>query len=72
MPSPSLTELYAFILHAKASCYVGGGVNSPSCRPNSHDLQFTDGDWTYMTVISAARISSAGRSSGTRAPRAGR
>lgn len=48
MPIPSLPELYAFILHAKASCYVGGGVNSPSCRPNSHDLQFTDGDWTYI------------------------
>jgi hypothetical protein len=48
MTDPSLQDLQAFIVRAKASSYVGGGVNCPACRPMSHDLQFVEGDWFYL------------------------
>ena len=48
MDNLSLTGLYAFSVRAKAATYVGGGAKIPSCRPASHDLQFADGDWTYL------------------------
>ena len=48
MSDLSLSELHTFIVRAKAATYVGGGATIPSCRPASHDLQFTDGDWTYL------------------------
>ena len=41
-------ELHSFIVRAKAATYVGGGAKIPSCRHASHDLQFVDGDWTYL------------------------
>lgn len=43
-----LSDLHAFIVRAKAATYVGGGAKSPACRPASHDLQFVDGDWSYL------------------------
>ena len=43
-----LEQLEAFIVKAKAGTYVGGGVESPACRPGSHDLQFRDGDFAYL------------------------
>jgi hypothetical protein len=43
-----LAELHSFIVRAKAASYVGGGANIQSCRHASHDLQFVDGDWTYL------------------------
>jgi len=46
--SLSATELHAFILRAKAATYVGGGAKISACRPASHDLQFVDGDWSYL------------------------
>jgi hypothetical protein len=48
MSNLSPTELHSFIVRAKAATYVGGGAKIPSCRPASHDLQFVDGDWTYL------------------------
>ena len=48
MSSPSATELQSFIVRAKAATYVGGGVKIASCRPGSHDLQFVDGEWSYL------------------------
>ena len=48
MGNLSLTELHAFIVHAKAATYVGGGEKIQSCRPGSHDLKFVDGNWTYL------------------------
>jgi hypothetical protein len=48
MSNLSLTELHSFIVRAKASTYVGGGGKIPACRTASHDLQFVDGDWTYL------------------------
>jgi len=44
----SLTELHSFIVRAKAATYVGGGAKVSPCRPASHDLQFADGDWSYL------------------------
>ena len=48
MSNPSFTDLHTFIVCAKAATYVGGGVKIASCRPASHDLQFTDGEWSYL------------------------
>ena len=45
---PAPDQLHAFIVRAKAATYVGGGQRSPSCRPGSHDLAFTEGDWSYL------------------------
>lgn len=44
----SLEQLNAFIVHAKAATYVGGGARSLSYRPGSHDLQFHEGDFSYL------------------------
>jgi len=41
-------ELAAFIVRAKAATYVGGGEHADPCRPGSHDLRFSDGDWAYL------------------------
>jgi hypothetical protein len=43
-----LSELHAFIVRAKAATYVGGGAKVPACRPASHDLQYAQGDWSYL------------------------
>ena len=48
MSNLSPTELHSFIVRAKAATYVGGGDKIPSCRTASHDLQFVDGDWSYL------------------------
>src|SRR5512146_1382205 len=48
MPDWTLDQLCTFIVRAKAVTYVGGGQHSPSCRPGSHDLQFHEGDWSYL------------------------
>lgn len=42
------SNLNAFIIKAKAATYVGSGKESPSCRPASHDLQFSDGPFLYL------------------------
>lgn len=41
-------SLHDFIVRAKAATYVGDGQHVPSCRPSSHDLKFTGGDWDYL------------------------
>jgi hypothetical protein len=41
-------ELEAFIVRAKAVTYVGGGEESLSYRPGSHDLQFHEGPFSYL------------------------
>jgi len=40
--------LERFVIAAKAATYVSGGATVRSSRPGSHDLSFTDGDWTYL------------------------
>lgn len=44
----SLEQLTAFIVRAKAATYVGGGAKGASSRPGSHDLQFREGDFSYL------------------------
>jgi hypothetical protein len=41
-------QLNDFIVRAKAVTYVGSGVESASCRPSSHDLEFQEGDFRYL------------------------
>jgi hypothetical protein len=48
MDNKFLASLNAFIVHAKSVSYVGDGQPAPSCRPGSHDLKFSEGDWTYL------------------------
>jgi len=48
MSSLSLSALHTFIIRAKAATYVGGGEKIAACRTASHDLQFLDGDWSYL------------------------
>lgn len=40
--------LEAFIVRAKARTYVGGGAPRSSSRPDSHDIAYEDGDWSYL------------------------
>jgi hypothetical protein len=43
-----LKDLNRFIVKAKSVSYVGDGKPVPACRPGSHDLAFSDGDWSYL------------------------
>ena len=43
-----LDQLHAFIVRAKAATYVGEGAKATSSRLASHDLQFSDDDWSYL------------------------
>lgn len=47
MTPDQLKDLSDFIVRAKAATYVGGGTPAPPCRLGSHDLQFSDGEWSY-------------------------
>ena len=48
MDSEFPKNLNAFIVRAKAATYVGDGQHASSCRPGSHDLKFSEGDWSYL------------------------
>ncbi len=48
MDKDFLQNLNTFIVKAKAATYVGSGQPSPSWRRGSHDLEFKDGDWSYL------------------------
>jgi Domain of unknown function (DUF5680) len=43
----SIEELQAFIVQAKLACYVGSGAPTNPSRMDSHDLEFSLGDWGY-------------------------
>jgi hypothetical protein len=43
-----LEQLEDFIIRAKAATYAGNGEFTRSCRTGSHDLQFADGEWSYL------------------------
>ena len=47
MQNVDISELTAFIVRAKGHTYVGGGEHTASSRSGSHDLRFTEGDWSY-------------------------
>jgi Domain of unknown function (DUF5680) len=40
--------LEAFVVSAKAACYVGGGRTSRASRAGSHDLRHVVGPWSYL------------------------
>jgi len=42
-----IVALDRFIVLAKRQTYVGDSVKAEPSRPGSHDLTFTDGDWSY-------------------------
>ncbi len=48
MENFSLDLLHAFIVKAKAATYIGSGALAPSHRPGSHDLEFSEGDFSYL------------------------
>jgi len=37
-----------FLIKAKKATYAGKGAETASSRPNSHDLQYTEGDLKYI------------------------
>ena len=43
-----LKKLQEFIISAKSTTYVGGGKPTAPCRPGSHDLSYSDGDYFYL------------------------
>ncbi|MDR3470874.1 MAG: DUF5680 domain-containing protein [Devosia sp.] len=43
-----LPELNATIVRAKTATYVGGGRNVTSSRQGSHDLSWSEGEWSYL------------------------
>ena len=43
-----LQELHDFIVRAKSATYVGDGKPVEACRPKSHDLAFSEGDFSYL------------------------
>jgi hypothetical protein len=45
--SVDTNQLHAFIVRAKAATYVGNGEHVTPCRVGSHDLRFSDGEWSY-------------------------
>ena len=47
MHTDLMKEMLDFIVHAKASTYVGGGRKLLPYRLGSHDLQYMEGDWAY-------------------------
>jgi len=48
MDTEFLQNLNAFIVAAKAATYVGDGQRTSSSRLGSHDLKFSQGDWSYL------------------------
>jgi len=43
-----LRQLHDFIVTAKAATYVGDGKPVSSCRTNSHDLSYSEGEYRYL------------------------
>ncbi len=41
-------EIIEFLIRAKRATYAGKGPESPSSRPASHDLVYTEGNLTYI------------------------
>jgi len=48
MTPDQLRDLSEFIVRAKAATYVGSGTPATPCRLGSHDLEFIDGEWSYL------------------------
>ncbi len=51
-------EMVAFLCRAKKHTYAAHGAESSPSRPNSHDLIYTEGDYTYIdTYLGGERFS---------------
>ncbi|WP_297421054.1 DUF5680 domain-containing protein [Clostridium sp.] len=48
-------ELIDFLCRAKKSTYAGKGPESKSSRPNSHDLEYVDGNLKYIDTYLGGR-----------------
>ncbi len=46
--STDLEELLTFRVEAGANTYAGYGAETPSSRPNAHELKYQKGDWLYI------------------------
>jgi transcriptional regulator with XRE-family HTH domain len=42
------TELQEFLVQAKRATYAGKGPECPASRPQSHDLEYQEGDFYYL------------------------
>jgi uncharacterized protein DUF5680 len=42
-----ISALNTFIVRAKAATYVGDGERVTPCRTGSHDLRFSEAEWSY-------------------------
>ena len=45
--SAEIAALTRFIVKAKLSTFASNGGSVPASQPESHDMEFTDGDWMY-------------------------
>ena len=45
--STEIADLTRFIVNAKLSTFASNGGNVPPSQPESHDMEFRDGDWMY-------------------------
>lgn len=41
-------KIIEFLILAKKATYAGKGAESPSCRPASHDLEYSEGNLMYL------------------------
>ena len=48
MEDEFLEDLNKFIVRAKSVSYVGDGLPAAASRSGSHDLKFSEGDWSYL------------------------
>ena len=46
-----LEKLIPFLIKAKQKTYAGHGAEVQSCRPSSHDLQFSEGNLLYYDTF---------------------
>ena len=46
-----MNELIEFLIKAKQKTYAGKGAETTSCRPESHDLVYSDGDYMYYDTF---------------------
>ena len=43
-----MNELIEFLIKAKQKTYAGKGAEATSCRPESHDLEYSEGDFAWF------------------------
>ena len=46
-----LKELIKFLIKAKQKTYAGKGAETTSCRPESHDMVYSEGDYMYYDTF---------------------